>query len=80
MSIYVEKPKKSLCIWCGNRKKHFSEWDQKSHSDGKYHPLCRPCANKRLRNPWNGLLDMVKRIGKLSQGDTGKTLTVALRP
>jgi len=47
------------CIWCGKDKKKFSEWEQRTISR-EWKPLCKPCANRRLKNPLNALLDMRK--------------------
>ena len=52
------------CRWCGKDKKKFSEWEQQGFSDGEYKLLCVPCANKRLKNPWNAYLPMRKKINK----------------
>jgi hypothetical protein len=50
------------CRWCGKGKKNFSEWEQQHVTTQEYSRLCVPCANKRLKNPWNALLEM-RKIG-----------------
>jgi hypothetical protein len=47
------------CVWCGKDKRKMSEWEQQ-HTSGAWHPLCNPCANRRLRNPYNALLSLRK--------------------
>lgn len=38
-------------------------------ADGKWMPLCRPCANRRLKNPLNALLGMRKTFAVLFVSD-----------
>ena len=47
------------CRWCGNRNRTPSEWEQRNLS-GIWQRLCVRCAERRLDNPWNALLDMRK--------------------
>ena len=43
-------PERRRCEWCGKDRRQFSEWEQKTiGADGKWMPLCRPCANSRLK-------------------------------
>ena len=57
-------PESRRCGWCGKERRQFSEWEQKTiGADGKWMPLCRPCANTRLNNPLNALLGM-RKIGE----------------
>lgn len=64
-SVSEERPKdrKSLtqwwCGWCIRypRAKGNSGWEQQN-SKGKWLPLCKRCANRRLINPYNALLAM----------------------
>lgn len=45
------------CEWCGKEKKAMSEWESEHLYKG-WLPLCKPCATKRLNNPYNALLSM----------------------
>jgi hypothetical protein len=45
------------CAWCGRKSRVASEWEQLGRKDC-YFRLCRTCANRRLRNPLNALLQM----------------------
>ncbi len=47
------------CSWCGKDRVKAPEWEQNHFRNG-WEPLCSYCANKRLRNPFNALLDMRK--------------------
>lgn len=47
------------CVWCGKHRRTFSDWEQEHHRNG-WLPLCRPCARKRLDNPYNALLPLRK--------------------
>jgi hypothetical protein len=51
------------CVWCGKMRGKFSEWEQLHRAPDGYELLCIPCADERLRNPWNALLHMRKRGG-----------------
>ena len=44
------------CAWCLKRRKP-SNWEQET-LNGRWEPLCGPCATRRLNNPWNALLPM----------------------
>lgn len=49
------------CHWCARTYKTqraASHWEQKTLSTGEYKRLCNRCANRRLNNPYNGLLPM----------------------
>lgn len=46
------------CTWCLKREAN-SNWEQNNLS-GKWKRLCKPCANKRLNNPFNALLKLRK--------------------
>jgi hypothetical protein len=48
------------CDWCLRRNAIASDWEQQSLRGKLWKPLCRRCANKRFRNPWNALLPMRK--------------------
>ena len=51
------------CGWCGKERRHFSDWEQMTvGDDSKWMRLCKPCATRRLNNPWNALLGM-RKIG-----------------
>jgi len=54
-----QKPKEKRCTWCLKNKLKNPEWEQKNLK-GKWKPLCSKCANRRLNNPYNALLDMRK--------------------
>ena len=57
-------PERRRCEWCGKDRRQFSEWEQQTIGiDGKWMPLCRPCATRRLKNPLNALLGM-RKIGE----------------
>lgn len=45
------------CAWCGKVRKSMSRWEQKNLS-GEWQRLCTRCATRRLRNPFNALLQM----------------------
>jgi len=47
------------CKWCLKRELKNPEWEQED-LDGNWKPLCKPCAEKRLRNPYNALLNLRK--------------------
>lgn len=47
------------CFWCLKVRRAMSEWEQGHHHAG-WQRLCKPCATRRLRNPWNALLRMRK--------------------
>lgn len=47
------------CFWCLKDRRAMSEWEQDHHRDG-WQQLCKPCATRRLKNPWNALLRMRK--------------------
>lgn len=50
------------CRWCGKDRRSWSNWEQQHVTDEYWSRLCSPCANARLRNPYNALLPM-RRIG-----------------
>ena len=53
----------SRCAWCDReRKDRFSDWEQRTLS-GEWKRLCNRCANRRLNNPYNGILPM-RMVGK----------------
>jgi len=51
------------CTWCGKNKKSMSDWEQQTLK-GEWKTLCKPCANRRLNNPYNALLNM-RKIGEM---------------
>lgn len=51
---------KKRCTWCTRGFLFNPKWEQKVLGSDKYEPLCTRCANRRLRNPYNALLDMRK--------------------
>ena len=50
------------CWWCGKERRHFSDWEHMPVCGRKWMRLCKPCATRRLNNPWNALLNM-RKIG-----------------
>ncbi len=46
------------CQWC-NKEGRASEWEQRTLG-GEWARLCARCARRRLRNPYNALLQMRK--------------------
>lgn len=59
------------CAWCGKPRRTFSDYEQQvlvgPHDKGKWKRLCTRCANRRLDNPWGGLLPM-RPIGSGEDG------------
>lgn len=61
---------KEICGWCHpptRRRTANSEWEQKNLR-GEWLRLCNRCANRRLNNPYNALLNM-RKISKDSKGE-----------
>lgn len=54
---------KSKCLWCGKTRVE-SGWEQKRLRVDEWATLCKPCARRRLANPWNALLSI-----RLIEGD-----------
>ena len=53
--------KEKWCTWCMKNKIKNPEWEQ-NNLRGVWKPLCKRCANRRLNNPYNALLEMRKII------------------
>lgn len=47
------------CEWCLKGEITNPEWEQEN-TRGEWHPLCKRCAARRLKNPYNALLNMRK--------------------
>lgn len=48
---------KIKCHWCGKKNRTASNWEQMSVTRG-WLALCIKCANRRLKNPYNALLEI----------------------
>ena len=59
------KDGRELCGWClppsGKRRTANSAWEQQN-IHGEWMRLCNRCANRRLDNPYNALLNLRKVI------------------
>lgn len=62
----MSKPDLLRCTWCGKDRRAFSEYEQREVTTGEWKRLCRRCANRRLNNPYNALLQM-RRITQTEQ-------------
>jgi hypothetical protein len=49
------------CVWCSTHGVRPSEWEQLVLGKGEWATLCQRCAAKRLRNPFNALINFRKR-------------------
>jgi len=50
------------CIWCGKRRRKWSEWEQKKLGTEEYFPLCNYCVNQRWKSNVIALIPMRKRL------------------
>jgi len=66
----------SKCYWCNKEKKSMSDWEQESFRGKEivWLPLCKPCATKRLNNPYNAFLS----TRKVTSNDTDNPQFLAL--
>ncbi|MFD6770614.1 hypothetical protein ACFWC6_30825 [Micromonospora chalcea] len=53
------RPAGVKCFWCLKIRRAMSDWEQEHHHAG-WQRLCKPCATRRLKNPYNALLPMRK--------------------
>ena len=64
--VQKEKRKRVVkwrCVWCGKDRSKAPEWEQQT-LQGEWKPLCGYCARRRLDNPYNGLLNYMRKINK----------------
>lgn len=50
------------CLWCAKKRKIIKPIWEQERLKGGWAPLCTRCANRRLSNPYNALLNMRKII------------------
>ena len=63
--------KETRCSWCGKSKRKLSEWEQNTLK-GEWKQMCVACANRRLNNPYNALLQMRKMNRTTSERGEGE--------
>lgn len=63
------------CVWCGKDKRKMSDWEQQNVITGKWCAVCIPCANRRLKNPYNAFLNLRKislQNSAMTRNDKGR--------